>query len=150
VAQKERHHQRSSRNSEKQCDLIFSGERKYPRGKQDRIGKPFENSVQHAERSDQQQIQSGRPRAGAFSNNFDTALLISADGDLTTPVKHISKTVGKRIIVVYPPDRRSFTLENVATAHIFLGRGHLANNQFPLQVKKANGFILNRPAAWPI
>lgn len=85
----------------------------------------------------------------AFLGNFDTALLISADGDLRTPVERIAKTVGKRIIVVYPPDRRSFTLESVATGHMFLGRGHLVNSQFPLDVKKANGFILNRPAQWP-
>src|SRR6266853_4091709 len=37
----------------------------------------------------------------AFQNKFDTALLISADGDLMTPVKRISKTVGKRVIVVF-------------------------------------------------
>ncbi len=86
----------------------------------------------------------------AFLGNFDIALLISADGDLRTPVERIAKTVGKRIIVVYPPDRRSFTLESVATAHMSLGRGHLINSQFPLHVRKANGFILNRPTVWPI
>jgi uncharacterized LabA/DUF88 family protein len=36
--------------------------------------------------------------ADAFLGKFDTALLISADGDLTTPVKRIATTAGKRII----------------------------------------------------
>lgn len=85
----------------------------------------------------------------AFLNKFDTALLISADGDLMTPVQRIAKIVGKRIIVVFPPDRRSFKLESVATAHMFIGRNHLANSQFPAQVKKRNGFILERPREWP-
>jgi uncharacterized LabA/DUF88 family protein len=52
----------------------------------------------------------------AFLGEFDTALLISADGDLRTPVQRIAQTVGKRVVVVFPPDRRSFTLESVATA----------------------------------
>jgi uncharacterized LabA/DUF88 family protein len=86
----------------------------------------------------------------AFLGKFDTALLISGDGDLTTPVKRIADTAGKRVVLVYPPDRRSFALESVATAHIFLGRQHLVDSQFPLHVRKANGFILNRPAVWPI
>jgi uncharacterized LabA/DUF88 family protein len=85
----------------------------------------------------------------AFLNKFDTALLLSADGDLVTPVDRIAKTVGKRVIAVFPPGRRSFKLESVATAHMVLGRNHLANSQFPLQVRKRNGFILNRPAEWP-
>jgi uncharacterized LabA/DUF88 family protein len=86
----------------------------------------------------------------AFLNRFDTALLISADGDLTTPVERIAKTVGKRIVIIYPPDRRSFSLEGVATAHMSLGKGHLANSQFPRQVKKADGYMLHRPVAWPV
>jgi uncharacterized LabA/DUF88 family protein len=85
----------------------------------------------------------------AFLDKFDTALLISGDGDLTTPVQRIAQTVGKRIIVVYPPDRRSFALESVASAHMFLGRQHIANCQLPLYVRKANGFILSRPSVWP-
>jgi uncharacterized LabA/DUF88 family protein len=86
----------------------------------------------------------------AFQDKFDTAILISADGDLTTPVERIAQTVGKRIVVIYPPNRRSFSLEKVATAHMSLGRSHLANAQFPQHVTKADGFILSRPIAWPI
>lgn len=86
----------------------------------------------------------------AFQDKFDTALLISADGDLTTPVERIANTVGKRIVVIYPPDRRSFSLEKVATAHMSLGKGHLASSQFPRQVKKADGFMLHRPLEWPV
>src|SRR5260370_41036745 len=85
----------------------------------------------------------------AFLGKFDAALLISADGDLTTPVKRIADTFGKRVVVVYPPDRRSFALESVANAHMSLGRKHLVNCQFSVHVRKANGFILSRPVGWP-
>lgn len=86
----------------------------------------------------------------AFQDKFDTALLVSADGDLTTPVERIANTVGKRLIVIYPPGRRCFSLEAVATAHMSLGKVHLANSQFPREVRKADGYMLHRPMAWPI
>jgi uncharacterized LabA/DUF88 family protein len=86
----------------------------------------------------------------AFSDKCDTALLISADGDLRTPVQRIAEIAGKRVIVIYPPGRRCFALEEVATAHMSLGRHHLINSQFPRQVKKADGYMLHRPLEWPV
>jgi hypothetical protein len=43
---------------------------------------------------------------------------------LRTPVERIAKSVAKRVVVVFPPGRRSFALESVATAHMFIGRTH--------------------------
>jgi uncharacterized LabA/DUF88 family protein len=84
----------------------------------------------------------------AFLDKFDTAILISADGDLKTPVVRIAQTAGKRVIVVFPPERKSYTLQSVATATMFMGRAVLANSQFPEKVIKADGFVLERPKNW--
>lgn len=84
----------------------------------------------------------------AFQDKFDTALLISADGDLRTPVERIATTAGKRVIVVFPPERKSYALQSVATSTMFMGRAVLANSQFPEKVTKADGFVLERPANW--
>lgn len=84
----------------------------------------------------------------AFLDKFDTAILISADGDLKTPVERIAKTAGKRVIVVFPPQRKSYTLQSVATSTMFMGRAVLANSQFPDKVTKADGFVLERPKNW--
>ena len=84
----------------------------------------------------------------AFLDKFDTAILISADGDLKTPVERIAQTAGKRIIVVFPPERKSYTLQSVATSTMFMGRAVLANSQFPNKVTKADGFVLERPPNW--
>jgi len=84
----------------------------------------------------------------AFLDRFDTALLISADGDLETPVQKIAKTAGKRIVVVFPPNRYSFKLQQVATATMIMGRGPLATSLLPKKIKKPDGFVLERPAKW--
>lgn len=84
----------------------------------------------------------------AFLDKFDTALLISADGDLETPVRQIAGMKGKRIIVIFPPKRHSFKLEQVATATMIMGRGHLATSQLPKKIKKPDGYVLTRPTKW--
>jgi uncharacterized LabA/DUF88 family protein len=84
----------------------------------------------------------------AFLDKFDTALLISADGDLETPVEKIATTAGKRLVVVFPPSRCSFKLKQKATATMIMGRGHLATSLLPKKITKPDGFILTRPAKW--
>ncbi len=84
-----------------------------------------------------------------FENRFDTAMLISADGDLTAPVKKVRQLFSdKRVVVVFPPARRSMELEKVANAHLMLGRGKIAASLLPLEIFKADGFILKCPATW--
>ena len=55
--------------------------------------------------------------ADAFDNHFDTALVISADSDLTTPVRQVrARFPAKRVIVAQPPGRNSVQLAGAATA----------------------------------
>lgn len=85
----------------------------------------------------------------AFQNSFDTALLVSADSDLTAPVVAVRRLLpAKRIVVAFPPQRFSKDLAKVASAYLVIGRGVLAASVFPPQVQKADGFILSCPPSW--
>ena len=85
----------------------------------------------------------------AFQNSFDTSILISADSDLTAPVKRIRSLFSEiRIVVAFPPERFSFALKEVANASLFVGRKKLADSVFPDQVVKPDGFRLQKPERW--
>lgn len=85
----------------------------------------------------------------AYENNFDTALLISADADLTAAVLAIKNLFpNKRIVIAFPPQRFSVELAKHAHAYINIGRANLAKSIFPDEVQKADGFILKCPDEW--
>ncbi|GHU05270.1 hypothetical protein AGMMS49960_21630 [Betaproteobacteria bacterium] len=85
----------------------------------------------------------------AFDDRFDTAMLISADSDLTTPVRKLrAQFPTKKLIVAFPPDRRSADLEKAAHAAFPIGEMKLRQSQLPAQVQRADGFILQRPTYW--
>jgi hypothetical protein len=85
----------------------------------------------------------------AFRDRFDTALLLSADGDLKAPVTAILREFpAKRVVVVFPPARHSIELANVATASFTVGRANLERSLFPPEVRKPDGFILRCPQEW--
>jgi uncharacterized LabA/DUF88 family protein len=85
----------------------------------------------------------------AFQNQFDSALLISADSDLAAPVTKVKELFpNKRIIVAFPPDRFSYYLTQLAHAYFIIGRKNLARSVFPDKVIKNDGFTLNKPKEW--
>jgi uncharacterized LabA/DUF88 family protein len=85
----------------------------------------------------------------AFQNCFDSALLISGDSDLTAPLRTVRRVFPKkRIVVAFPPDRRSVELADAASTSFHIGRAKIAESQLPDQVVKADGFILQRPPTW--
>lgn len=87
--------------------------------------------------------------ADAFDDRFDTALLISGDSDLTTPVcKLRAQFPAKRVVVAFPPGRQSFELKKAANATFTIGEANLRQSQLPAQVQRADGFMLQRPAHW--
>ena len=80
---------------------------------------------------------------------FDTAIVISADSDLTGPVKAVrSRYPRKKVIVAFPPSRHSNDLAHSATGSTYIGRDKLRDSQFPDQVHKPDGRILTRPSNW--
>lgn len=87
--------------------------------------------------------------ADAFLDGFDVAILISADSDLTGPIKHIKKLFPqKQVIVAFPPSRFSYELKIVADATFPIGRKKFVESLFADAVTKTDGHILNRPDRW--
>ena len=80
---------------------------------------------------------------------FDTALLISADSDLSGPIERIRKLYpAKRIIAIFPPNRTSGKLRSVANASFQLGVALIRQSQLPNPVVKPDGFAIAKPATW--
>ena len=75
----------------------------------------------------------------AYEDNFDCAFLISGDSDLTMPIQ-IVKSLGKNVIVVFPPKRKSKELEkhasNLFHININMLRKHLLPSTFSKEGKK--------------
>jgi uncharacterized LabA/DUF88 family protein len=85
----------------------------------------------------------------AFQDRFDTAIIVSADADLTGPVVAIRKLFPKKpVIIAFPPERHSYELKNVATACYHIGEDKFRQSVFPEQITTSTGFILQRPEKW--
>ena len=80
---------------------------------------------------------------------FDTAVVVSGDGDLAGPIRAVRRRYPqKRVVVAFPPGRHSAGLRNAATAFFTIGRDALRDSQFPQRVTKADGYVLTRPQKW--
>lgn len=85
----------------------------------------------------------------AFKNNMDIALLVSGDSDLVGPIQTIKNLYPKkRIIVAFPPERKSSALMNTAHGYTHISRASLLDSLFPDTVVKSPGIILKRPLSW--
>ena len=80
---------------------------------------------------------------------FDTAIIVSGDGDLTGPISAIRRRhPGKRVVAAFPPNRSSFRLRDAATASLTIGRRILGKSQLPGRIVQSDGYVLTRPAEW--
>lgn len=85
----------------------------------------------------------------AFDDRFDTAVIVSGDSDLTTPIQRVRERFpDKRLIVAFPPNRHSAQLKRVAHGHTSVGEDKLRHSQLPNPVITASGYALHRPAHW--
>lgn len=85
----------------------------------------------------------------AFADNFDYALLISADSDLVPPVRTICSLFShKKVIVAFPPGRASKNLGKSSNITMHLRKSLLKKSQFPDTVIKPGGYELKRPQKW--
>ena len=85
----------------------------------------------------------------AQDNTFDTAIVVSGDGDLASPVRAVRERYpSKRVVVAFPPRRHSAGLRSVATASFPIGRDAFRDSQLPDTVIKADGYSLTRPQRW--
>ena len=85
----------------------------------------------------------------AFTDQFDVAILITADSDLTGTIETIRNLFpAKKVVVAFPPDRVSFDLKQVASSFIYIGRRKCELSQFPTDVVLIDGTIMHRPSSW--
>ncbi|MDQ3015334.1 MAG: NYN domain-containing protein [Bacteroidota bacterium] len=85
----------------------------------------------------------------AFTDKFDTAILITADSDLVPPIKMIKEHFPhKQIQIFFPPQRFSYQLQEIADVYETLDVADLNNNQLPNTVTKPDGYVLHKPAVW--
>ena len=85
----------------------------------------------------------------AFEGRFDTALIISGDSDLTTPIRRVRQRFpNRRLIVAFPPNRRSDQLRKAAHGYLVIGADSLRQNVLPDEILTTDGFVLKRPAEW--
>ena len=87
--------------------------------------------------------------ADAFLDRFDVAILISADSDLTGPIRHINKLFPeKQVVIAFPPLRSSLELQKIASGSFTIGRRKFEKSVFPDEVTKKDGHVLKRPDRW--
>ena len=85
----------------------------------------------------------------AYQNEFDVALLISADSDLVPPVKTVRELFpNKRVVVASPPGRYSIDLAESANKSFVVSRRNIAKSLLPEEIEKADGYILRCPSLW--
>lgn len=85
----------------------------------------------------------------AFTDQFDTAILISADSDLVPVVRAVRHfTPHKRVVIAFPPARQSYELRQAANGFFHIGETDLRHNQPPNAVTTASGYVIHRPVEW--
>jgi uncharacterized LabA/DUF88 family protein len=85
----------------------------------------------------------------AYQDEFDVALLISADSDLVPPVKTVRELFpNKRVVVASPPGRYSIGLAKSAGKSFVISRRNIAKSLLPEEIEKADGYILRCPLLW--
>ena len=85
----------------------------------------------------------------AFTDVYDTAILISGDSDLVPPIKAVHQHFpDKAVSVFFPPERHNNTVAVAAKGSMILGRKKLSGNQFPDEVEKPDGYKLKKPNEW--
>ena len=86
----------------------------------------------------------------AYEERYDTAVVVSNDSDLTTPIEIVIGRLGKEVIVVnpYPARRQSRELLNAASRTLrTINPTVLRDSQFPARITDAEGSF-TRPRPW--
>ena len=92
----------------------------------------------------------------AWNDQFDVAIVVSADSDLIPAIEAVRAQFGsdrplsstKRVVVAFPPGRRSRQLKAVADAVFDINPIMIKNSQLPLVIPRENKPPLTRPDRW--
>ena len=83
----------------------------------------------------------------ASRGHFDTAVVVSNDSDLVSPIKFVTKLYCKKIGLIFPSQKPSNQLREHATFIKQLRTGVLGVCQFPSQMKDSKGQF-HKPSDW--
>lgn len=83
----------------------------------------------------------------AYERQFDVAIIVSNDSDLTLPIAMVVHRLKLRVDVVSPFQKTAFELRSVATSYRPLRRGPLQASQFSATLTDANG-VFTKPPGW--
>ena len=85
----------------------------------------------------------------AYKNEFDMAMLISGDSDLTPPIKEVHNLFkDKRVFIAFPPKRHNSSMALVAKGSEIIGRKKLVDARFEEEVISKTGYKLKIPPEW--
>jgi len=85
----------------------------------------------------------------AFQCKYDTKILISADSDLSAPVRTVREMFPeKRVEIAFPPNRNSKELTKLASSSVQIGVPMLRDSQMPTEILKPDGFTIRCQAEW--
>ena len=85
----------------------------------------------------------------AFHNRYDDAILVSGDADQKPAIEHIRKLYpSKNVYVCFPPARKSYDLQTVASGIIPVIEEHFRKSQFDAVVTTSPGRSVTKPPSW--
>jgi len=86
----------------------------------------------------------------AFKDEYDMAMLISGDSDLTPPIREVHNLFAnkKRVFIAFPPKRHNNSMAIVAKGSMIIGRKKLVDAQFDEEVVSKTGYKLKIPVEW--
>jgi len=85
-----------------------------------------------------------------FDNDFDEAVIVSNDADLSLPIEIVKNKFGKIVGIInpHPKSKLSEALARVAPVYIWMiNRKVLATCQFPTTLTDSKG-VVTKPATW--
>jgi hypothetical protein len=86
--------------------------------------------------------------ADAVDGDFEQALVISNDSDLTEPIRMIKQKFNLPIVVMSPYPTVTNKLRRAATSYSVLDKSLLATCQLRGSLKDKKGRVITKPAAW--
>lgn len=85
----------------------------------------------------------------AYEDHFDTAMIVSGDGDITPPIEELTKRFPqKRFIAAFPPRRGNANIAKLTHTCFMIRLDQLRSCQLPNPVVKPDGHELWRPERW--
>ena len=85
----------------------------------------------------------------AALNEFDHALIVSGDSDMTPAIRSVRRIApGKRLVAVFPPRRSSITLKDAVDATLTIFDKMPERHLLPDTVMARDGAFLVRPPRW--